>query len=297
MLALIGSSKSGKTTLLKILAHRAPPGILDGDILVNGFKVKTTSFGRIVGFAERLDAHQPFLTVRESLQFSAALRLGNEATQEDYSMHVELILDLMGLYSVGDRLIGSIRNAPGRTYEIAKKITIAVELAANPSILFLDEPTSELDSVGERNVMRSLQILAETGRTVISTIQHPSARLLGTFTNVLILGKGGEEVYFGPVGFNCRELLDYFVRSIPKAPQNVELQNPMTFVLDLLGAGIKKREPLENFALVYNNSKLAATSSHGFSSYTTILVEKCSIHLWSSHRGHHLGIGAWISLL
>ncbi|KAH9289369.1 hypothetical protein KI387_033486 [Taxus chinensis] len=257
-LALIGSSKSGKSTLLKCLAGRTPIGDCNGEILVNGFKMKPATYSRLIGFAERLDAHQPFLSVKESLQFSASLRLGRNIDTKDSKLHVEFVLESLGLQNFSDQLIGSLKDATGWTFEIVKKITIAVELAANPSILFLDEPTSGLDSVGATNILNTIQSIARnSNRTVISTMKHPSARMLSTFNSVIILTYGGQQVYFGPVGFDCKELLEYFV-SIPKVPQYFVTQNPINFVLDIIGAGIKKQGlPAANFAEIYHSSKLA----------------------------------------
>ncbi|GLJ34605.1 hypothetical protein SUGI_0695940 [Cryptomeria japonica] len=257
-LALIGSSKSGKTTLLKCLAGRTPIGDYNGEILVNGFKMNLAAFSRLVGFAERLDAHQPFLSVKETLQFSASLRLGHNIDPKDSKLHVEFVLESLGLKSFSDQLIGSLKDATGWTFDIAKKITIAVELAANPSILFLDEPTSGLDSVGATNILNTIKSIASnSNRTVISTMKHPSARMLSTFNNVIILTSGGQQVYFGPVGFNCKDVLEYFV-SIPKVPQYFVTQNPISFVLDVVGAGIKKQGlATANFAEIYHSSKLA----------------------------------------
>ncbi|MCO5592667.1 hypothetical protein L7F22_046670 [Adiantum nelumboides] len=267
MLALTGSSKSGRATLLKVLARRVPRGKLTGEILANGFRAPPKAYSRVIGFVERLDAHQPFLTVRESLHFSAALRLHNNLEARVLCSHVELVLHLLGLTHVSNQLVGSIRDAAGRTYEIAKKITIAVELAANPSVLFLDEPTSGLDSVGTRNILSALQTIAGTGRTVISTMQHPSVMSLACFSNVLILSMRGEQLYFGTMGFNCQELLRYFAAAIKQQPavrpsySNLPSQSSVTFVLDALGVGIKQHGPTHDFATLYRNSVLASSNT------------------------------------
>ncbi|KAJ7531024.1 hypothetical protein O6H91_14G029200 [Diphasiastrum complanatum] len=255
MVALVGSSSSGATPLLRCLAGRVSHGTVEGEIFVNGAKLSTNIFSRISGYAESLDAHQPYLTVRESLAFSASLRLGATASRRQKIFLVDLILELMGLSEVSNLLVGDLSYSTGRTYELSKKLTIAVELAANPSILFLDNPTSNLDSVGARNVMYAIKAVAGTGRTVISTIRHPSARMLSAFNKVLILNNGGEQVYFGPVGWNSSKLVAYFV-SIPKVPKYDEKQNPITYVLDILGAGIRKRRSVQNYGEIYLESQL-----------------------------------------
>ncbi|CAM6087925.1 unnamed protein product [Calypogeia fissa] len=260
MLALMGGHKSGTTTLLKCLAHRGVHNKrFSGQVFVNGCLRNSSTFSRTRGFVERLDAHQPFLTIRESLLFSAALRLPRGVHKGDRLLHINLILDLLELTEIADQLVGSLRDATGKTFELAKKITIAVELAANPSILFLDEPTSGLDGLSARNIIHAMQTIAASGRTIITTIQHPSSRMLSAFQKVLLLSPGGQQVYFGPVGANCSHLLEYF-GSIPKVPKYDMKKNPVTHVFDILGCGIKTRAPIHDFSEVYSHSSLASTN-------------------------------------
>ncbi|KAA8545286.1 hypothetical protein F0562_020070 [Nyssa sinensis] len=187
MLALLGGSKTGKATLLKCLAGRVPlSGNLNGNLQENGVKPGATFF-RLIGYVEKLDAHQPYLSVRESLQFSAALRLGQAINPMSRRIHVELVLNQLGLLPFSNQLVGSLRDTSGKTFEIAKKITIAVELAANPSILFLEEPISGLDTTGTLTILKILSQVAESGRVIIATLSHPNARSLSSFDQALIL--------------------------------------------------------------------------------------------------------------
>jgi len=146
MLALLGGNQTSKVTLLKCLAGRIPvSGSLSGNLQANGLGIGTT-FSRLIGYVEKLDAHQPYLSICESLQFSAAFRLGQEISATSRRIHVELVLNQFGLLPYSNELVGHLRNATGKPFEIAKKITIAVELAANPSILLLEEPISGFDT-------------------------------------------------------------------------------------------------------------------------------------------------------
>ncbi|GMP39864.1 hypothetical protein CsSME_00010542 [Camellia sinensis var. sinensis] len=256
MLALLGGSKSTKETLLKCLAGRVPlSGSLSGDLQANGVKPGAT-FSRLVGYVEKLDAHQPYLSVRESLQFSAALRLDQAINATSRRIHVELVLNQLGLLPYSNQLVGSLRDATGKTFEIAKKMTIAVELAANPSILFLEEPMSGLDIIGTLTILNMLYQVSESGRVIIATLTHPNARSLSFFDQALILTQEGRQAYFGPIGSNCCDLLDYFT-SIPKVPQYLIRENPVSFVMGVLGLGIKTRgTPSLNFAEIYTASSL-----------------------------------------
>ncbi|KAJ0980557.1 hypothetical protein J5N97_008812 [Dioscorea zingiberensis] len=256
MLALLGGSKARTTTLLKCLAGRTPlGGVFTGEIQANGSPLSST-FSRVVGYVERLDAHQPYLSVREALQFSAGLRLDCSISSMSRYIHVELVLDQLGLKHYANQLVGSLRDATGKTFEIAKKLTIAVELAANPSVLFLEEPISGLDSAGTSQILRILSVISAFNRIVVATLNHPNTRALSYFHQALILTEGGHQAYFGPVGFNCSELLDYFT-SIPMVPQYFQNQNPVSFIMAVLGLGIKTRgSAVTNFAKAYQNSAL-----------------------------------------
>ncbi len=214
------------TTLLKCLASRAlPNGELVGEIRVNGSEYTSIAFYKAIGYVERLDAHQPYLSMRKSLQFSAGLRLGNEMSSMNRKMQVELVLDQLGLKYYSNYLVRSLRDASGKTFEIAKKITIAVELAANPSVLFLEEPISGLDSLGASEILKVLSQLSASKRVIVATLKNPNTRSLSHFHQALILTREGRQEYFGLVGLNCNEVLGYF-SAILNMPQYFHTQNP-----------------------------------------------------------------------
>ncbi|KAL6324023.1 hypothetical protein AAG906_006294 [Vitis piasezkii] len=177
MLALLGGSRTSKATLLKCLAGRKPlNGCLTGNLNANGISAGT--FSRLIGYVEKLDAHQPYLSVRETLQFSAALRLGQAISLTNRCIHVELVLNQLGLMPYSNQL-------------------------------------------------------------------------------ALILTREGHQAYFGSIGSNCNELLDYFI-SIPNSPYYTIRESPISFVMRTLGLGIKNRvNPPQNFAEIYK-----ASSSH-----------------------------------
>lgn len=256
MLALVGGAKGSIAKLLKCLAGRPPSdGNLIGDLQVNGTK-PSADFSRRVGYAERLDAHQPYLTIRESLQFSASLRLVNGISKTRRHIHVELVLDQLGLQHYANHLVGSLRDGTGKTFEVAKKLTIAVELAANPSVLFLEEPLSGLDSSGTSAILSILSRLSVSRQTVIATVSHPNTRALSYFHQVIILTQKGHQAYFGPVGLNCHEILGYFT-AIPRVPQYTQTQNPISFIMGVLGLGIpRKGAEVTDFAGEFQNSHL-----------------------------------------
>ncbi|GJP31886.1 hypothetical protein CLOM_g15887, partial [Closterium sp. NIES-68] len=255
MTALMGSSGAGKTTLLDVLAGRKTIGRTRGDILVNSFPKVQATFARISGYVEQSDIHTPFITIRESLQFSAALRLPSTTSPADRALVVQEAMDLLELHDIADTLVGFI-GINGLTVEQAKRLTIGVELVANPSVLFLDEPTSGLDSRAADIVVRGIRNIAGTGRSTICTIHQPSRRLFFAFDWLYLMKRGGEVVYFGPIGHNGCDLLSYF-ESLPGLPKCRDDQNPATYMLEMIGAGIGHAS-MRDFALDYAESVLAA---------------------------------------
>ena len=127
-----------KTTLLDCVAGRKSSGTLTGDIFLNGHKCSKTTFARLTAFVEQTDVHQPLSTVRESLLFSAKLRLPRSVTSAQRSAFVDEILHLLELWPLRDRLVG-LPNSDGLSPNQLKRLSIGVELCANAPILFLDE--------------------------------------------------------------------------------------------------------------------------------------------------------------
>nr|XP_024402508.1 pleiotropic drug resistance protein 1-like isoform X1 [Physcomitrium patens]XP_024402509.1 pleiotropic drug resistance protein 1-like isoform X1 [Physcomitrium patens]XP_024402510.1 pleiotropic drug resistance protein 1-like isoform X1 [Physcomitrium patens]XP_024402511.1 pleiotropic drug resistance protein 1-like isoform X1 [Physcomitrium patens]XP_024402512.1 pleiotropic drug resistance protein 1-like isoform X1 [Physcomitrium patens]XP_024402513.1 pleiotropic drug resistance protein 1-li len=254
MTALMGSSGAGKTTLLDVLAGRKTTGRILGDILANGYPKEQETFARITGYVEQNDIHTPFITVRESFQFSGSLRLPRGTSAGARQKFIEEVLKLLELNEIEDKIVGAIGDG-GLSVEEAKRLTIGVELVANPSILFLDEPTSGLDSRAAQVVMRSITNIVESGRSVICTIHQPSRRLFFCFSHLMLLKRGGEIAYFGPIGEQARDLLEYF-HSRPGVSECSADQNPASYMLEIIGAGIGHTAE-RDFARDYQQSSLA----------------------------------------
>ena len=213
MCALMGSSGAGKTTLMDVIAMRKTSGEISGKIELNGFEQERVSFLRSSGYVEQFDVQQPELTVRETVAFSARLRLdannpaiGDDATKMRYVDHV---LEIMELTDISTLQVGSFEEG-GLTFEQRKRLAIACELAGSPSVIFLDEPTSGLDSRGALVVIRALRRIADSGRTVVATIHQPSAAVFDMFDDLILLKKGGNVVFFGELGEESNKMVTYF---------------------------------------------------------------------------------------
>nr|CAB3449304.1 unnamed protein product [Digitaria exilis] len=251
--ALMGVSGAGKTTLMDVLAGRKTGGYIEGDISVSGYPKKQETFARIAGYCEQNDIHSPHVTVYESLLYSAWLRLPKEVDSEARKVFVHEVMELVELTSLRGALVG-LPGVNGLSTEQRKRLTIAVELVANPSIIFMDEPTSGLDARAAAIVMRAVRNTVDTGRTVVCTIHQPSIDIFEAFDELFLMKRGGEEIYVGPLGRNSCHLIEYFegIRGVKKIKDGY---NPATWMLEV--STLAQEDILGiNFAEVYRNSDL-----------------------------------------
>lgn len=135
------------------------------------------------------------LTVKETISYSAHLRLPTSMSKEEVNSIIDGTIIEMGLQDCADRLIGNwhFRGISGGE---KKRLSIALEILTRPRLLFLDEPTSGLDSASAFFVVQTLRNVARDGRTVISSIHQPSSEVFALFDDLFLLS-GGETVYFG----------------------------------------------------------------------------------------------------
>uniref|UniRef100_A0A0D3F4B9 ABC transporter domain-containing protein n=1 Tax=Oryza barthii TaxID=65489 RepID=A0A0D3F4B9_9ORYZ len=152
--ALVGVSGAGKTTLMDVLAGRKTSGTIEGSITLSGYSKKQETFARISGYCEQADIHSPNVTVYESILYSAWLRLPSDVDSNTRKMFVEEVMALVELDVLCNAMVG-LPGVSGLSTEQRKRLTIAVELVANPSIIFMDEPTSGLDARAAAIVMRT----------------------------------------------------------------------------------------------------------------------------------------------
>nr|QMS43325.1 ATP-binding cassette transporter G family member 13 [Medicago truncatula] len=224
IMAIMGPSGSGKSTLLDALAGRLSGNvIMSGNVLLNG-KKRRLDYG-VVAYVTQEDILLGTLTVRETISYSANLRLPAKMTKEEVNEIVEGTIMEMGLQDCADRLIGNwhLRGISGGE---KKRTSIALEILTRPCLLFLDEPTSGLDSASAYFVAQTLRNIAHDGKTVISSIHQPSSEVFALFDDLFLLS-GGQTIYFGPAenaveffgkaGFPCpsrRNPSDHFLRCI-----------------------------------------------------------------------------------
>ncbi|KAL7594961.1 hypothetical protein Lser_V15G29884 [Lactuca serriola] len=294
--ALIGVSGAGKTTLMDVLAGRKTGGYTEGNIFISGYPKNQSTFARVSGYCEQNDIHSPNVTVYESLLYSAWLRLSSDVNTRTRKIFVDELMELVELNPLRDSLVG-LPGVDGLTIEQRKRLTIAVELVANPSIIFLDEPTSGLDARAAAIVMRTVRNTVDTGRTVVCTIHQPSIDIFESFDELLLMKIGGQIIYAGPLGHQSHKLVEYF-QAIPGVPRIRNGYNPATWVLEVTSSSVEHQLNVD-YAQIYAKSTLYQDNQELIrelsvppsgsqdlffqTKYTQPFIIQCKACLWKQH--------------
>jgi energy-coupling factor transporter ATP-binding protein EcfA2 len=189
------------------------------------------------GYVEQQDIHSGRSTVRESLMFSARLRLSEDIPLDKVVRLVDETLEMTELTALQHSIVGEGQGGQGLTVEQMKRLSIAVELVAAPSVLFMDEPTSGLDARAAAVVMRSIQNVVKSNRTVCITIHQPSTEIFEAFDMLILMQLGGRLTYFGPLGFESSALIVY-LEAVPGVQAIRPGSNPATWMLEVTGGSM-----------------------------------------------------------
>jgi len=230
---ILGPSGAGKSTLLNVLAGRQLNNLtfrIDGDLKVNGRSVEPWRMRPQVAYVMQKDEFFATETPRESIFFSARLRLPAKhlsMLEERGQIHRQImdLLESLGLAGCCDRAIGGA-SLNGISNGERKRVSIGVELITRPSIVFLDEPTTGLDSFSAWQVMRIVRNLADSGCTVICTLHQPSSEIFAMVDRVICLCHQ-HAIYQG----KATEIPRWLERSGYKCPPEY---NPADYVMFLM---------------------------------------------------------------
>ncbi|KAK1411657.1 hypothetical protein QVD17_38214 [Tagetes erecta] len=195
ILGIMGPSGSGKSTLLDSLAGRLARNIImTGNVFLNGRK-KRLDYGS-VAYVTQEDMLLATLTVKETLIYSAKLRLPGSLKQNQVNEIIDETIMELGLQDCAQNLIGNWHSR-GISGGEKKRLSIALEILTRPTLLFLDEPTSGLDSASAFFVIHALRRMAQEAMlTIVSSIHQPSSEVFALFHDLFLLS-GGETVFFG----------------------------------------------------------------------------------------------------
>ncbi|RHY67083.1 hypothetical protein DYB34_007384 [Aphanomyces astaci] len=239
--AIMGPSGSGKTTLLNLVSGRVFTGSYYGYRLLNHELTSPTDYDVFMssqGYVEQTDTFIETMTVRESLLFSAYLRLPDSMTLREKIERVQTILRVVQLDDAANTIIGGLLSGlKGLSGGQKRRLSIATELLRLPSVLILDEPTSGLDSTSSLLLVQMLASLAnQQGLTVVSTIHQPRAEIFDLFHDVVLMDKGGFLIYCGPSHDAKTHLAA--MGSLTIHPDTYI--NPADFIIDALGLDPEK---------------------------------------------------------
>ncbi len=171
-----------------------------------------------------------FMTPREYLTFHGLARMGKTHTRKDIEQRIEEVMVEMKLEKCADTLVGGTDTMvfkKGLSGGERKRLTIAYEILLAPSMIFLDEPSSGLDSVMSESIFASLKDLADGGRVVMASVHCPSSEACLLFSHLMLLTYDGRLAYHGPTldGIRYFSTLKYF------CPEHY---NPADFYLKLI---------------------------------------------------------------
>jgi ATP-binding cassette subfamily G (WHITE) protein 2 len=198
----IGPSGSGKSTLLNTLACRLDVNtVVQGEMRLNGAPYDNAELKRIAGYVIQDDLLDGYLTVEETLMYTAKLRLPRTFTNKQRQERVHDVMTDLGISHVHNVIVGTPLKK-GISGGERKRVCVGMQLINRPQLLFLDEPTSGLDSVIALDLVHTLHTLAhgksqEKAVTIVCSINQPQSKIFNLFDSLILL-KAGNMIYQGP---------------------------------------------------------------------------------------------------
>jgi ABC-type multidrug transport system ATPase subunit len=204
LIGIMGASGSGKSTLLNVLSGIESP--YSGSVTLNGLDIhkSTDEVKSMIGFIAQDDFLMEDLTVFENLFYNSKLCFKNLSNEEIKELVDKTLINL-GLYDIRNIRVGTPLNKKISGGQ-RKRLNIALELIREPSVLFVDEPTSGLSSRDSENVMDLLKELSLQMKLIFVVIHQPSSDIFKMFDKLFIMDTGGYPIYSG----NPIEAVMYF---------------------------------------------------------------------------------------
>ncbi len=195
LIGLMGGSGAGKSTLLNVLNGNYTPS--HGSVKINGIDVhkEKSKLEGVIGFISQDDLLIEELSVFQNLFFNAKLCF-NHLNDKQITKKVVDLLSMIGLHEAMQLKVGSPLEKTISGGQ-RKRLNIALELIREPSVLFVDEPTSGLSSRDSENIMDLLKELALKGKLIFVVIHQPSSDIFKMFDRLCLLDQGGYPIFDG----------------------------------------------------------------------------------------------------
>ncbi|NJP07137.1 MAG: FHA domain-containing protein [Chloroflexaceae bacterium] len=192
LVAVVGGSGTGKSTLLNALSGVRPA--TGGTVQINGddYYAHFAAYRRSLGYVPQDDTIHLDLTVERNLEYAARLRLPADLSAAEIAARVDQVLTDVDMQPQRQQRVGRLSGGQ------RKRVSIAMELLAQPNLFFLDEPTTGLDPGLDKRMMSLLRSLADQGRTVV-LVTHATTYIQETCDTVAFMGRGGRLCFYGPL--------------------------------------------------------------------------------------------------
>lgn len=193
IIGIMGGSGTGKSTLLNLLNGKMKPD--SGQVQLNGFTIEEAVGHGVVGYVPQDDLLFEELTVYQNLYFNAKICF-SDYSEDKIAETIDKVLNDLDLQEIRELKVGDPLNKSISGGQ-RKRLNIALELMREPTLLYVDEPTSGLSSMDSEKVMWLLKDLSRKGKLVIVIIHQPSSEIFKLFDKLWILDKEGYPIYNG----------------------------------------------------------------------------------------------------
>ncbi|KAI9333586.1 hypothetical protein BDR26DRAFT_1010094 [Obelidium mucronatum] len=284
LMAIMGSSGSGKTTLLNALAGRSG-GQVTGDILFNGQDPATAFKSGLVAYVEQDDHLLPYVTMEV----------------------VESVILELGLKECADTLIGDDWRK-GISGGEKRRVSVGVQLLTNPSVIFLDEPTTGLDAFNARSLIETLLNLAhKSNKTIILSIHQPRSDIFKYFDQIALLTRGGLLAYCGPpldgvtfikdLGFSLTEGVngaDFLVDAVSIDNSSAETEQESMENLQRIAQQWARVKPFVSFEETTSKMPSRRSESIGFFEQVSVISRRVLMNMWEDRL---MQLGSFLNIV